>query len=110
MMHLPFNHVDLTIEAGASKTLEEYYSADEALWRPYPIPAGLVPEWSRVTTIRQYNVDALDDDLVQISEALPADTDATFIHLKEIEVGVMQVGALFSGAAKTITVRTLRSH
>jgi Tfp pilus assembly protein PilV len=109
LMQLPFNHLDLTIEADAAKSVEEYYSAD-GRWLPYPIPAELTPEWSRLTIIRQYNVDALDDDLVEIAEALPAGTDPSFIHLKEIQVEVEQVGGLFSSSAKTVTVRTLRSH
>jgi hypothetical protein len=110
LMQLPFNHLDLTIEAGAEKMTQDYYSTVDASWRPYPIPAGKTAEWSRVTTIRQYNVDALDDDLVEVSEALPADTDPSFVHIKEIQVGVAQVGGLFNSAAKQVTVRTLRSH
>lgn len=110
LTQLPFNHADLTVETGSEKTFEDYYSTTEGTWRPYPIPAALTPEWSRFTTIRQYNVDALDDDVIQIGEALPAGTDPTFIHLKEIQVSVQQVGGLFNSSAKTITVRTLLSH
>jgi hypothetical protein len=110
LMQLPFNHADLTVDAGSGKTIEEYYSTDDGAWHPVPPPAGILPEWSRVTTVRQYNVEALDDDLVQIAEALPSGTDPTLIHLKEIQVAVHQVGGLFNSSAKTVTVRTLRSH
>jgi hypothetical protein len=110
LMQLPFNDLDLTIEAGSEKAVEEYYSLDDLRWHAYPIPEGSTPEWSRLTTIRQYNVDALDDDLVQVAEALPAGTDPTFIHLKEIQVRVQQVGGLFTSSGKAVTVRTLRSH
>jgi hypothetical protein len=110
LMQLPFNHPDLTLEVGSQKTIEEYYSTDGGTWHLVPPPPGVLPEWSRVTTIRQYNVEALDDDVVQIAEALPADTDPTFIHLKEIQVAVQQAGGLFNSSAKMVTVRTLRSH
>jgi Tfp pilus assembly protein PilV len=110
LMQLSFNHIDLSIENGSAKTIEEYYSSANGTWHLYPIPSGLAPQWSRTTTVRQYNTDALDDDVIQISEALPAGADPTFVHLKEIEVGVAQSGGLFTSSAKTITVRTLRSH
>jgi hypothetical protein len=109
LMQLPFNHLDLTIEAGSAKTIEEYYSTTDGTWGSVP-PAVGIAEWTRVTTIRQYNVEALDDDLVELAEALPTDSDPTFIHLKEIQVDVRQVGGLFNSSAKTVTVRTLRSH
>jgi hypothetical protein len=106
----PFNHADLTVDVGSEKTLDEYYTSSDGLWRPYPIPDGRIPEWSRTTIVRQYNVDALDDDRLEIAEALPTGTDPTFIHLKEIQVSVEQSGGLFNSSAKTITVRTLRAH
>ena len=56
------------------------------------------------------HVDALDDDRVEIAEALPAGADPSFIHLKEIQVSVEQGGSLFTSSAKTITVCTLRAH
>ena len=110
LMQLPFNHLDLTIENGSAKTVQEYYSSHDPVWRAYPIPADASIEWSRTTTVRQYNVDALDDDLVEVGEALPVGTDPSFIHLKEIEVAVQQAGGLFTSSAKTILVRTLRAH
>jgi len=110
LKQLPFNHPDLTVENGSEKSVEEYYTADDGLWHPYPIPADAHPEWSRLTIVRQYNVDALEDDRVEIVEALPANSDASFVHLKEIQVAVQQAGGLFTSSAKAITVRTLRAH
>ena len=110
LMQLPFNHADLTIDLASEKRVEEYYSSTDPVWRPYPIPPDASLEWTRTTTVRQYNVDALEDDLVEVVEALPTGTDPSFIHLKEIEVAVAQAGGVFSSPAKTITVRTLRAH
>jgi Tfp pilus assembly protein PilV len=105
----PFNHPDLTIDAGSEKIVEEYYGTDSQ-WHLYPIPDGDTAQWSRTTIVRQYNVDALDDDRVEMAEALAAGSDPSFIHLKEIQVRVEQGGSVFTSLAKTITVRTLRAH
>ena len=43
----PFNHLDLTVEAGSEKVLEEYYTSNDAHWHAYPVPDGKNPEWSR---------------------------------------------------------------
>jgi len=110
LKQLPFNHPDLTIENGSEKAVEEYYTSSDALWHPYPVPTDVHPEWSRLTTVRQYSVDALEDDQVEIAEALPAGSDASFVHLKEIQVAVQQAGGLFTSSSKAITVRTLRAH
>jgi hypothetical protein len=110
LMQLPFNHRDLTVEAGSAKTLEEYCSSNDPVWHPFPVPNGLQPAWTRSTIVRQYNVDALADNVVDIDEALPAGTDPSFVHLKEIAVAVEQGGVFFTSSAKTITVRTLRAH
>jgi Tfp pilus assembly protein PilV len=110
LMQLPFNQSDLTIETGAAKTFEEYYSSDDQVWRPFPVPADVHADWTRTTTVRQYNVDALEDNVVDVAEALPAGTDPSFVHLKEIAVAVAQGGSFFTSSAKTITVRTLRAH
>jgi Tfp pilus assembly protein PilV len=110
LTQIPFNHEDLTVELGSDKTLQEYYTSSDAQWHVYPIPVGTIPEWTRTTIVRQYNVDALDDDDVQIAEALPAGSDPSFIHLKEIQVTVEQGGSIFTSSAKAITVRKLRAH
>jgi hypothetical protein len=110
LMQLPFNHVDLTLEAGFEKATQEYYTKDDGTWHAYPVPAGEPVEWVRQTTVRQYNVSALEDDVVETDEALDFGADPSFVHLKEIEVRVEQLGGLLQSSAKTITVRTLRSH
>jgi Tfp pilus assembly protein PilV len=110
LTQVAFNHQDLTVDAGSEKTIEEYYTSSDSQWHLAPVPAGTIPAWMRTTTVRQYNVDALDDDRVEIAEALPTGTDPSFIHLKEIQVSVEQGGSIFTSKAKTITVRTLRAH
>ena len=110
LMQLPFNHLDLTIEAGSEKTTEEYYVRDDGTWRAGPAPLDVTPEWQRFTTIRQYSVAALADDTIEVSEAMDAGTDPSLVQLKEIQVDIEQIGGLLTSSAKTITVRTFRSH
>lgn len=110
LMQLPFNHPDLTIDAGSEKLSQEYYSRVTEIWQPFPIPTDAQAEWVRNTTIRQYSVDALTDDVIMVSEALDVGTDPSFVHLKEIEVEIEQLGGLLQSSAKTITLRTFRSH
>jgi hypothetical protein len=110
LMQLPFNHPDLSIDAGSEKVSQEYYSSVLEAWQPFPIPADAPAEWVRNTTIRQYSVDALTDDVILVAEALEVGTDPSFVHLKEIEVEIEQLGGVLQSSAKTITLRTFRSH
>lgn len=110
MLQLPFNHPDLTIDAGSEKVFEEYYTLDTDLWMDGVIPDGVAADWTRTTRIRQYNVDALADNQLDIAEALPAGTDPSLVHLKEIEVRAAQIGGLFQNETKAITLRTVRSQ
>ena len=86
LMQLPFNHPDLTIEAGAEKLIQEYQDKVTQMWLPLPIPSDAQSEWVRDTTIRQYNVDALTDQVIDVAEALDSAADPSVVHLKEIEV------------------------
>lgn len=108
LVELPFNHPDLTLAAGTELTTEEYFWIPTGTWEPYPLPDSLVGvKYVRSITVRQYALAALDDGLLETSEALSWDAPPTFVHLKEIEVRVEQQGALF-GPSKRIAVRTLK--
>lgn len=110
LMQLPFNHIDLTIEAGSEKTTEEYLSSEDETWKPLPVAADDSAQWFRTSVVRQYGVSALDDGTIQTAEALAAGTDPGLVHLKEIQVQVDQAGGLFSSSAKTVTLRLFKSQ
>lgn len=66
--------------------------------------------WTRTTTIRQYNVNDLDDN-GQFDTPLAGSSDPGLVHLKEIDVnltGVRLGGPL--GSSKQIRLRTLKSQ
>jgi Tfp pilus assembly major pilin PilA len=109
LVELSFGSPVLTLSAGAEKETSEYFSMLDQSWHPFPLPAantGVV--WTRVTTIRQYGLSAIADGVLDPIEALDVDAVAEAIHLKEIEIAVVQSGALFGGRAKRITLKTLK--
>jgi len=108
LLQLPFNSAPLTILNGTELQSVEYLLPDATQWSS-ETPTGQLL-WTRTTTIRQYNVSALDDGLLSTTEALTAGSDPTQVHLKEIVVNVVagrEAGAF--GPQKTITVRVLKS-
>lgn len=108
-VQLPFGNSALTIEEGTEKTFQEYFSGRTKSWKAGTAPADDPAQWLRISTIRQYSVEALEDQTVDPAEALPAGSDPSLIHLKEIQVQVSQVGGWY-GPGKTITLRTLKSQ
>lgn len=113
LFQLPFNHGELTLASGTERVTEAYFSLRDQRWKPGPEPPdGSDPAiWRRITTIRQYGVAALDDDLLASGEALESGADPGRVHLKEIEVAVLATrtaGPL--GPGRRIAVRLLKSH
>lgn len=110
---LPFDSPYLTIDAGAEKTFDEYFSAAEKKWKPGPAPTDGTdpPRWTRNTVVRQYAATALDDGKLEVIEALPAGTDPGLVHIKEIYITLdsnREGGAL--GPAKSTQLRVLKAQ
>ncbi len=108
-MELDFNGPDLTITTGTERVDMHYFNPTSERWDP-TTPAER-PTWTRTTTIRQYGVAALTDGVLDRAEALPAGTDFSLVHFKEIEVtvrGNRDSGPL--GPPKEITIRVLKSQ
>jgi hypothetical protein len=111
LYQLPLTSPVLTLVAGTELVSEWYWSRGQHKWIVGAAPAGDDALWTRTSTIRQYSVNAFDDDLVEPSEALDADADPGQVHFKEIEVaiaGTRTAGPL--GPSRRVTVRTLKSH
>ncbi len=113
LFQLPFNHTELTLVSGNELVAEEYYSLADKRWKVGPEPSGGTDPalWTRVATIRQYSVNALDDEIVEPSEALQFEAAPGQVHLKEIEVAVTGTrtgGPL--GPSRRVTVRLLKSQ
>ncbi len=110
---LAFDSVDLTIDTGTEKYFDEYYSANDKMWKPGAPPTdGSDPaRWTRSTTVRQYSAVALDDGQLDPGEALPAGTDPSFIHLKEIHTTLdsNREGAGL-GPSKSTELRVLKAQ
>jgi hypothetical protein len=84
-----FNGGDLTVLSGSELATEKHYSGQQHQWLDGETPAaGDQAIWVRTTTIRQYHVSALDDGILDPSEALPAGSAPEWVHLKQIVVEV----------------------
>ena len=111
LYQLPFNSAEMTITAGTENVFEEYYSMTDKIWKDGPAPndATDLASWSRVATVRQYAVNALDDEILDPAEALPAGSDPSRIHLKELEITVQGLReATVLGPSKQIVIRGMK--
>jgi hypothetical protein len=107
LLDLEFDHAALTVLAGRQRETTEFYSSADDAWITAPPPGTQRPVWVRVTTVRQYGLEALDDGKVERSESLAADAPRELVRLKEIEVEVRRSGdGLSSG--ETVSLRTVR--
>ena len=111
LYQLPFSSPEMTITAGSENILEQYYSIHDEIWKDGPAPGdGSDPAaWTRTATVRQYAVNALDDEVLDPAEALPSGTEVSRIHLKEVEILVqgLRTGTVL-GPTKQITLRGLK--
>lgn len=113
LFQLTFNDPQLTPTSGTELTIQSYYSMADRIWRPGAAPVdGSDPAlWERTAIVRQYNVNSLDDQLLEPAEALPAGAPPGQVHFKEIEVtanGTRTGGPL--GPSRRIAVRMLKSQ
>ena len=109
---MPFDSTDLTLDTGIEKPHLDYYSEANREWVDGTPPPEDPARWLRTTRIRQYGIAALDDgDLDPATEALPAGTPASQVHIKEIVVQLQGVrtNSLF-GPPKRLTLRTIKSQ
>lgn len=101
---LPFNSARLV--PNADDPLVEYYSIGSHEWKAGEPPSdGSDPgSWVRTTTVRQFNVSALDDGTLDPdTEALDVGADPAWVHLKQVSVelrSLRESGAL--GPAQVI--------
>lgn len=110
----PFNSTEMTITAGSEAQLPpggEFFSTRDQVWKPGAPTAGDPGMFTRTTVIRQYSVEALEDGVLDIGEALPAGSALGDIQLKEIQVSIEGTRALGStlGPAKRLSVRLLKA-
>jgi competence protein ComGC len=114
LFQLDFNSAGLTIPAGQTEvTVDEYWSQADKVWNPGTPPIGSSTLWTRTTTVRQYNISAVDQTLdnfdVEKSEALDGNAPANAVHLKEITTTVRSARQGPLGPRRELTLRTLKA-
>jgi prepilin-type N-terminal cleavage/methylation domain-containing protein len=109
---LPFSSPDLRV-VGDETERSQYYSTYQKKWIDGDLVDGDTALWTRTTTIRQYGLGGVvdvDKD-GELDPPLPGGTAETFVHVKEIEIQVVngrEGGPL--GAGKRITLRTYKAY
>lgn len=116
-LQLPFNNsvVDLapastqTVvgESWAQGDVAQVGDANEGWWAGTPTGRGRLL-WSRQTTVRQYGITDLDDNV--LNNPLPGGTEPVFVHFKEVEVRLeseREVGNALGGG-RAFTFRVLK--
>ncbi|HVS62990.1 MAG TPA: hypothetical protein VMT85_05725 [Thermoanaerobaculia bacterium] len=112
MVAVDFFHADLTIADGETElTRTDYYSETKRRWisdSSWNNATDGMRLFTRDVTVRQYNFDALDDELLEASEAQVGGADPGLIHFKEILVEV-EANSLRVGPNKQVTLRAVKS-
>jgi Tfp pilus assembly protein PilV len=91
-------------------TTSEYFSRADQSWHAGDTaPSGDLALWTRTTAVSQYSLSDLDDD-GRFNNPLPASTDPTFVHIKEIVVTVASPRdpKNMIGVRRPLTLRTLK--
>lgn len=112
LFQLDFDHPRLTIPSGESEfSTREHWSRQSRGWEAGPPPSGLAP-WERTTTVRQFNISAIDREAANFdfsrTAALDGGASDDLIHLKEITVAVSSNSGPL-GPSRRIVVRTLKA-
>jgi type II secretory pathway pseudopilin PulG len=103
----------LDILANNERRFDEYYSRAQRLWLAGtpPVDGSDPAEWTRTTFVRQYDIRALDDEILAPAEALTAAATASEIDVKEITVLVQSVGlGSRLGSPKRVAMRVVKSQ
>ncbi len=117
LYQIPFHHADLTLAAGSDVvTNTDWWSlGDRELlldaqegWSSTD-PGDGTTTWMRTVSIRQYGVGDLEDD-GELNTPLDGDTDAIFVHLKEIQVQLdtTRSDGTALGVGRHVTMRVLK--
>ena len=109
LVQLPFNDVELTLVSGTELVRDEKWSKDSYRWYDVAsFPAGEVDQYSRNVRVRQFNITALADGVLDDSEVLDASADPQTVDLKEIEVRVESPPSGMS-PGKQVTLRMFKA-
>lgn len=112
---MSFTDPRLTIAAGTERQFDEIYLFNAKKWIDGTVPpAGDWALWSRTTWVRQYQSIDSTQPPPYLTTPLPASTDPTFVHLKEIEVRVVSNrnttgGKSSFGGGKAISARVFKA-
>lgn len=98
-------------DTGTELKTEQYYDKATKTWVTGAPPSGTSYEWTRTVTIRQYHISAIDNGVLDVSEALGGDAHEGNVHLKQVLIEIERGGeSSLLGPRRTITLNTFRSN
>ncbi|MCP4202632.1 MAG: hypothetical protein GY769_11940 [bacterium] len=90
---------------------DQYFDPATHTWEDAPAPAGTSYLWSKTVTVRQFHISAIDDEVLDETEALQGTAHVGNVHLKQVLIEVQRGGqSSLLGPARTITLNTIRSN
>lgn len=111
LFQAPWDSPLVTLTAGTELVTDEYFSLNDHAWMLGAAPVDGSATFTRTTRVRQFSVIALENELLEDSEALDSLADPGQVHLKEIRVtveGLRTAGPI--GPSKRITLTMLKSQ
>lgn len=107
-----FNAQPLTLTAGSELVSTDHFSDVHHIWMPGEDPdEGDRGLWFRTARVRQYHISAVNDGILDPAEALPANTAAVWIHLKEVDILVgNRRGAAIIRPEQEVTLRVVKAQ
>jgi Tfp pilus assembly protein PilV len=112
---LSFDDARLIIAAGNEQQYDEIYLFKAKKWIDGTTPPdGDWALWTRTTWVRQYQSIDTSQPPPYLTTPLPAGTDPSFVHLKEVEVRVVSnrnkdAGGFSFGAGKAVSARIFKA-
>lgn len=90
---------------------DEYFDPETHAWVAGPAPPGTSYLWSRNIKVRQFHISAIDNGVLEDSEALTGGAHADNVHLKQVLIEIQRgKDSSVLGPPRTITLNTFRSN
>lgn len=107
-----FNDPLVTLVSGTELEVREYFSAKALEWKPRPVASDDTAKYTRDITVRQFGISAIDDGVLEASEALDATAPAAQVALKQVEVLVESRGQMRAGVGppRSVTLTLVKSQ
>lgn len=96
---------------GSELETQQYYDSDTHTWVAGLPPSGTSYQWIKTVTVRQFHISAIDNELLEETEALQGSAHPDNVHLKQVLIEVQRGNdSSLLGPARNLTLNTIRSN